>query len=92
MKTHPDSAQEASAKALGSKGPPHANGGAVWRGVHTRRDRHGMLDDSDLYFSGTGDVESELCKWFGDLSRVVPAEALAQLEKIKRTYEFAFGD
>ena len=49
-------------------------------------------DDSDLYFSGTGDVESELCKWFGDLNRVVPAEAIAQLEKIKRTYEFAFGD
>ena len=49
-------------------------------------------DDFDLYFSGTGDLEIELCQWFGDLNRVVPAKALAQLDKIKRSYDYAFGD
>ncbi len=44
----------------------------------------------DLFLSS--DVELDLCGKFGNLREVNPEDALRQLNYIKRTYEFAFGD
>ena len=49
-------------------------------------------DELVLRLFTTGDVEGELCDKFGNLREVDPANALQELDFIKRTYEFAFGD
>ena len=50
-------------------------------------------DDSDLYDGqGYAEVEREIAAMFGNLMGVVPARAIAYLDRVKRTYEFAFGD
>ena len=50
-------------------------------------------DDCDLYDTqGEGMVEGEIAARLGNLRSVVPAEAIAYLDFIKRSYEFAFGD
>ena len=50
-------------------------------------------DDCDLYDAqGEGKVEGEIAARIGNLRGVVPAEAIAYLDFIKRSYEFAFGD
>ena len=39
-----------------------------------------------------GEVERELGEKFGNLRTIDPADAIQELDFIKRTFEFAFGD
>ena len=60
-----------------------------WVDMHDSK----CTDESDLYDPrGEKEVEGELALRFGNLRGVIPVEAVAYLDRIKRTYEIAFGD